>query len=223
MIVFLDTPQSLDQCQAELGCEVEQLFTPLTRRNPQRPEQHFAMDNGAFANFEPRMFERMLEKHRPRLELCRWVAVPDVVGSALRTIECWRHWAPRIREWPLAFVAQDGQESLEIPWSDCSAVFIGGSTAWKMGPHAAAIIKTAKVLGKWVHVGRVNTPGRLEYFEDLGADSCDGTGLAQYSHMRSAVAAAAMQPKLPFGYNISAPADLTKPHTTAPCNSGLKS
>jgi hypothetical protein len=56
-----------------------------------------------------------------------------------------------------------------------------------MGPHAAAIVKASKVIGKWCHIGRINTPGRLEYFEELGADSCDGTGLAQYSHMRKAI------------------------------------
>ena len=38
MLVMLDTPQNLDICALELGCEVEQLFTPLTRRNPQQPD-----------------------------------------------------------------------------------------------------------------------------------------------------------------------------------------
>ena len=42
-------------------------------------------------------------------------------------------------------------------------------------------------IGRWCHVGRVNTPGRFEMFEELGADSCDGTGLAQYQHMRKAI------------------------------------
>ena len=45
MIVMLDTPQPLETCAKELGCEVEQLFTPLTRRNPQHPEKRFAIDN----------------------------------------------------------------------------------------------------------------------------------------------------------------------------------
>lgn len=184
MIVMLDTPQPLEECEAELGLPVEQLFTPLTRRNPQRLEQRFAMDNGAFARLEVSKFEAMLAKHSDRRDLCRWVAVPDVVGSAIRTLETWQHWVKRMAGWPLAFVAQDGQEALPIPWDQCAAVFIGGSTDWKLGRHAAAIIQAAKVIGKWVHVGRVNTPGRLEYFEGLGADSCDGTGLARYSDMR---------------------------------------
>lgn len=187
MIVMLDTPQDLNICAEELGCEVEQLFTPLTRRNPQHPEKRYAMDNGAFARFEPSGFLKMLEKHEPRRDLCRFVAVPDVVGCARRTLECFRHWQPRLAKWPVAFVCQDGQENLDVPWDNCTAVFIGGSTDWKVGKHAAAIVKAAKVIGKWCHVGRINTPGRFEYFQELGADSCDGTGLAQYSHMRKAI------------------------------------
>lgn len=184
MIVMLDTPQDLTVCAAELGCEVEQLFTPLTRRLPQQPEKFFAMDNGAFARFESKGFLSLLAKHEPRKELCRFVACPDVVGSAIRTLECFECWKAQLAGWPLALVAQDGQENFPIPWNEIAAVFIGGSTDWKMSRHAAAIVKTAKVVGKWCHVGRINTPGRFEYFDELGADSCDGTGLAQYSHMR---------------------------------------
>lgn len=199
MIVMLDTPQDLSVCASELGCEVEQLFTPLTRRNPQHPEKRYAMDNGAFARFEAASFLKMMEKHEPRRDLCRFVAVPDVVGCAQRTIECFRCWQPRLARWPVAFVCQDGQESLEIPWDNCAAVFIGGSTDWKMGKHAAAIVKASKVIGKWCHIGRINTPGRFEYFDELGADSCDGTGLAQYSHMRKAIHDDRTNPKLALG------------------------
>ena len=184
MIVMLDTPQSLDICAKEMGCEVEQLFTPLTRRNPQKPDQMFAMDNGAFSKFEPVGFLKMLEKHKDRRALCRFVACPDVVESARRTLECFHAWSQKLTEWPVAFVCQDGQEDFDVPWSDCAAVFIGCSTEWKMSAHAAAIVKASKIIGKWCHIGRINTPGRFEYFEELGADSCDGTGLAQYQHMR---------------------------------------
>jgi hypothetical protein len=196
MIVMLDTSQDLIKCASELGCEVEQLFTPLTRRDPQHPEMPFAMDNGAFSHFDSKSFIKMLEKHEPRRDLCRFVAAPDVVGCARRTIECFDHWQPRLIKWPIAFVCQDGQELLEIPWRNCVAVFIGGSTDWKMSNHAAHIVRAAKVIGKWCHVGRINTPGRFEYFRDLGADSCDGTGLAQYSHMRHAIHKTLTEPSL---------------------------
>lgn len=189
MIVMLDSPPSspFDVSEKELGFPVEQLFTPLTRFNPQRPDDHFAIDNGAFSSFNARGFLSCLEKHEPRKSLCRFVAVPDVVGSAIRTLECFDHWRKKIDSWPLALVAQDGQEHLPIPWDQIAAVFIGGTTHWKLSKGAAAIVKAAKVVGKWAHVGRINTPDRFDYFRDLGADSCDGSGLARYSHMREAI------------------------------------
>lgn len=199
MIVMLDTPQDMDECAAQLGgLPVEQLFTPLTRRRAQRPDQHFAMDNGAFANFDVRGFLNMLSKHSDRKHLCRWVAVPDVVGDARRTLEVFRYWRnrPELAGWPLAYVCQDGQENLPIPWAHIDAIFIGGSTDWKMSQSAAACVKAAKAMGKWVHVGRINTAGRYEHFRDMGADSCDGTGLARYDHMREAIHRELTEPKL---------------------------
>ena len=199
MIVMLDTPQDIDECAKQLGgLAVEQLFTPLTRRKPQHPEQHYAMDNGAFAAFDANLFCNMLARHADRRELCRFVAVPDVVGDARRTLEvfrCWRN-RPELAGWPLAFVCQDGQESIPIPWAHIAAIFIGGSTEWKESPAAAACVKAGKAIGKWVHIGRVNTAGRYEYFRDLGADSCDGTGLARYDHMRESLAAEFHAPRL---------------------------
>lgn len=184
MIVLLDTSHDLDVCAGELGCVTEQLFTPLNGFTRQKPAEHFAIDNGAFARFDRAAFERRLAKHWDERHLCRFVAVPDVVGSARRTLEVFDYWHDELRGWPLALVAQDGQEDLPIPWDLIRAIFIGGATEWKEGRHAAACVKAAKALGKWVHVGRINTPERFRHFEKLGADSCDGSGLARYSHMR---------------------------------------
>lgn len=196
MIALLDTSERLDVCASELGCRVEQLLTPLTYRLPQQPEQRFGIDNGAFAKFDADTFRRLLVRELPRRDLCRFVAVPDVVASARRTLEVFEHWKSELACWPIALVAQDGQEHLAIPWNDISAIFIGGSTDWKLGAHAAAIIKTAKAIGKWCHVGRVNTPARFEYFDDLGADSIDGTGMSRYSWMRRAIYRRANEPEL---------------------------
>lgn len=193
---MLDTADDLDEAAAELGCPTEQLLTPLTRRRRQKPDGWFSIDNGAFANFSAPAFKRLLARHAAARDKCRFAAVPDVVGSAIRTLEVFSHWAPQMAGWPVALVCQDGQEDLPIPWSEIAAVFIGGSTEWKMSRHAIAVIKAAKALGKWVHVGRVNTPGRFEYFENAGADSVDGSGLAQYSHMRSAIHENSVAPRL---------------------------
>lgn len=196
MIALLDTSHDLNKAAQELGCEVEQLLTPLTRFKPQQPESRFAIDNGAFAGFDRKAFEALLEREYNRRELCRFVTVPDVVADARRTLEVFDYWYGRLARWPLALAAQDGQEDLPIPWGIIKAIFIGGSTEWKLSRHAAAIIKAAKAMNVWVHVGRVNTPGRFEYFESLGADSIDGTGLSRYSWMRERIHRAAINPGL---------------------------
>jgi hypothetical protein len=191
MIVMLDTSEDLSVCKAELGGDiaVEQLLTPLTRFNLQRPNDMFAIDNGAYANFNWATFTALLAREKANQGRCRWVAAPDVVGSALRTAELWEHLTPTLLEqgWPMLYVCQDGQESLPIPWRHCLGVFIGGTTKWKESPYAEQCIKCAKAQGKWVHMGRVNTPARYEWAENLGVDSIDGTGLSRYSHMREAI------------------------------------
>lgn len=196
MLVLLDTSQNLRTCSEEIGAPVEQLLTPLTRYRPQEPEQRFAIDNGAFSKFEPENFLSLLEREHPRRDLCRFVACPDVVGSARRTLEVFQEWKLKLAGWPIALVCQDGQENLEIPWREIAAVFIGGSTDWKMSHHAIVCIKAARAIGKWVHVGRVNTPGRFEYFEQAGADSIDGTGISRYSWMREQIYREYREPSL---------------------------
>lgn len=203
MIVLLDTATPFDECERDLGgVVVEQLLTPLTRYRLQRPDAPFAVDNGSFSEFDGPAFEALLRRELHRRAQCRWVAAPDVVGQACRTLELFDHWHPILNGggdgWPVAMVAQDGQENQRIPWDRMAAVFIGGSTEWKLGKHAQAIVRVAKQLGKWVHAGRVNTPGRFEYFEEMGADSIDGTGLSRYTWMRKRIAESASQMRL-FG------------------------
>lgn len=195
MIVMISN-HDLDECEREIGARCEQIMTPESRHAAKRPECRFCIDNGAYSRFDEESFLSLLERERPRRDLCRFVAVPDVVASAIRTLEVFEEWKPRLTDWPLALVCQDGQENLPIPWKEIAAVFIGGSTEWKMGSHASACIKAAKAIGKWVHVGRVNTPGRFEYFEELGADSLDGTGLSRYSWMREAIHRRHINPEL---------------------------
>lgn len=175
---------------------MQQLLTPLTRFRLQRPDAPFGIDNGAFSGFNRDAFKSLLAREWTRRKQCLFVAMPDVVGDARRTLELFDHFAPLHFSWPVALVAQDGQESLPIPWKHLKAIFIGGSTSWKMGQHAANIIRTAKAMGVWAHVGRVNTPGRFEYFEALGADSVDGTGLSRYSWMRERIFKEQNAPKL---------------------------
>jgi hypothetical protein len=88
-----------------------------------------------------------------------------------------------------------------IPWNDIDAIFIGGSTEFKLSKHSQQICKAAKSLDKWVHIGRVNTPERFEWASDL-ADSIDGTGLSRYSWMRENIYKSTKQISLDIGENI---------------------
>lgn len=187
MIALLDTSEDLSICESELGCKCEQLLTPLTRFKPQRPDQEFAIDNGAFANFDPNQFRSLLARECSRKQLCRFVTVPDVVGSAIRTLEAFEYWVNRLHGWKLAYVAQDGQESIGIPWNDIEAIFIGGSDDFKLSPYAAQIVKCAKIMEKWIHIGRVNEPKRFSNWKRFEVNSFDGTGISMFSHMREKI------------------------------------
>lgn len=196
MIALLDNGQDLDQCEGEIGVPVGQLLTPLTRYRLRDPSKPWAIDNGGFSHLDAPGLLALLQRENHHRDNCLFVAVPDVVGSARRTLEVFERWKARIIDWKLALVCQDGQEDLPIPWDDIAAVFIGGSTKWWLSEHVGHIIRAAKALDKWAHVGRVNDPARFQHFDKLGADSCDGTGIARYSHMREAIAGRADHPDL---------------------------
>lgn len=189
MIALLDTGQDLTECAAEIGGPVGQLLTPLTRYRLRDTSLPWAIDNGAYSGLDIPALLALLNREEHHKDRCLFVTVPDIVGSARRTLELFAHWKLKLAGWKLALACQDGQEHLPLPWDEIDAVFIGGSTNWKCGPHAEHIVRAAKALEKWVHIGRVNHGERVNHFEKLGADSYDGTGIARYSHMREAIAA----------------------------------
>jgi hypothetical protein len=145
----------------------------------------FAADNGAYAGFDPAAFCSLLAKlagHRD----CRFVACPDVVGNARETAYMFAAWQPVIKQLglPVALVLQDGIENLGVPWSQIDALFIGGSTAFKLGPVAASIAREGKQRGLWVHCGCVNTRRRFRYAADIGCDSVDGTAFSNWPEIK---------------------------------------
>ncbi len=185
MIVLLDTNAAQwELAPAELGegLGIGQLLTPLTRYRDYGA--NYAIDNGAYAGFERDNFRSLLKRQEGTEGRCKFVTVPDVVGSARRTLEVFEHWKTELRGWPLALACQNGQEDLPIPWSQIKAVFIGGDNDFKDGLQARAIIRAAQALGKWVHVGRVNGMERVRWCVEMGVDSIDGSGISMYSHMR---------------------------------------
>lgn len=128
--------------------------------------------------------------------------VGDAVATRARSIPLLSQ--IRALGYPAAFVAQNGIEKTCVPWDAFDVLFIGGSPEcvpcgyvrppdkenrkrkvcphcnrrlkeWKLGPIARSLASDAKVRGKWVHMGRVNSWTRLRYAASIGCDSADGT------------------------------------------------
>lgn len=111
---------------------------------------------------------------------CLFAPAPDVVGDPVKTLGRSLPVLPMIRDlgYRAALVAQDGIEHLDIPWDEFDVLFIGGSTEWKLSEAARALCSEAKVSGKGLHMGRVNSYKRLKIANDFGCDTADGTYLA---------------------------------------------
>lgn len=140
----------------------------------------FACDNAAFSSFCPKAFKRMVCRVIDYGKSPMWVTCPDVVGDAdatLRRFEDWKHFLHGL---PIAFVAQDGCESVGIPWDEIACVFIGGSTEWKLSRYAEKTCMEAKKRNKLIHMGRVNSLKRLRLAVRWGCDSIDGTSLSMF-------------------------------------------
>jgi hypothetical protein len=146
------------------------------------------------------LFDRL-----PSLGDCKFVCVPDVLrcvncratvdsyggepcscgvkprfvyGDADLTLRRFEEWHGLLADIgvPVAYVLQDGSESVGVPFDAIDALFIGGSTDFKLGAAAAGFARQAKARGKWVHWGRINTRKRFEHIVATGAcDSFDGS------------------------------------------------
>ena len=137
-------------------------------------------DNGCYSDrWDEAKWWRFLTDNAHAATTCLFAVAPDVVGDAAATLDRSMPWMPKIRAlgYRVAFVAQDGLESLTVPWDDFDVLFIGGTTEWKLGPQARALVADAKARGKWVHMGRVNSERRYRYAHAIGCDSVDGTFL----------------------------------------------
>lgn len=161
------------------------MLNPASGYRPEQIQRYpaYAIDNGCFAagdSFDVKAWLSFVEQFKPVANRCLFVVAPDVVGDAAATRERCRDILPIIRDmgFPAAFVAQDGQESLPVPWSAFDCLFIGGSTDWKLSEPAYGLVTEAKRRGRWAHMGRVNGWRRFRACLVSGFDSCDGTYIA---------------------------------------------
>jgi hypothetical protein len=187
------------------------LITPYTQHYVGHAEDysHIALDNGVYSEFtgtqpfSPERFRALIAKVASKPELAgktQFVVAPDVVGDWEKTLERSKPWLAEIRKsgLPVAFAAQDGIEKHpeKIPWDDFDVLFIGGSTAWKLGfnpidgvfrPTDAQLrksgfnddftkmLKQARAKGKRIHMGRVNSWKRAEMANyGMQLDTMDG-------------------------------------------------
>lgn len=139
----------------------------------------WAADNDAFLAWDEGRYREMLGEIKG-MPGCLFVTAPDVVEDAPATLALLDQWKGTLDETgqPIALVGQDGLH--DPPWEAFQAFFVGGSTEWKLGLEAAELIRTAKSLGKWVHMGRVNSLKRIRYAMSLGCDSVDGTSMTRF-------------------------------------------
>lgn len=158
-----------------LGC----IVTP-DQGNKLDPSWTWIADNGCFSEkWKAGKWLGFLAELRPHAASCLFAVVPDVVADHGATLRRWVEWAPVVRAlgFPLAFVLQDGATVDTVPWNDIEAVFIGGSTEFKLSTEARVIAAHARLRGLHVHMGRVNTQERLIYAAEF-CDSADGTYIA---------------------------------------------
>jgi hypothetical protein len=165
-----------------LPSEVGFMRTPMIG-NLLPSDRIWAADTGCFLQpdkHDDDKYISWLEKNAHAADRCLFATAPDVVGDAVATLARSLPMLGRIRAagYRAALVAQDGIENTAIPWDEFDALFVGGTTEWKLSERSFELMAEAKRRGKWVHVGRVNSLKRLRRMEHAGADSADGTFVA---------------------------------------------
>lgn len=152
----------------------------------------WTFENARFTGkFSESRWVPQLERWQEYKDTCIGIVIPDWPYKTRATLEdFWRyHHIPKMYGYRVALVTQNGMTIDDIPWNEIDTLFIGGDDAHKRGLEAQALALHAKQLGKWVHVGRVNSGG--EYLKRgkvrgamlthwTWADSADGTTLIKH-------------------------------------------
>ena len=168
-------------CLARETGRIGHLYSPGAERGPW-PWLPYALDNGAFAAWDQSAniwnpeawnadaWRKMLRWAHAQQHQPRWAIVPDWIGCGARTLERWAQFQNEV-PFPKALAVQDGMTVDQVRVINPDVVAVGGTTEWKW-----ATVETWAREFPRVHVLRVNSPGKLAYLEQLGVESCDGTG-----------------------------------------------
>jgi hypothetical protein len=164
------------------------LYSPGAERGPW-PWLPYAFDNGAFSCWNPKkntfnhdkwatmeiQWRNLLLWGQCNTQKPLWALVPDVPGQSKATLERWDQYHPEITKarFPLALAVQDGMtyQDVKALTTQPEVIFVGGSTDWKWETIEAWTKHFPRV-----HVGRCNSPQKLDWLEKIGVESCDGTG-----------------------------------------------
>lgn len=157
------------------------ILTPMMGNRPDLSRCSWAADTSCFSQPERYSDNAYLDflDRLPR-ETCLFATAPDVVGDAEATWQLAKGMLPQIRElgFKAALVAQNGMERMAVRWESFDALFIGGSTDWKLGPISWELGMEARAREKHLHWGRVNSLRRLWLARKARANSADGTYIA---------------------------------------------
>jgi len=175
-------------CLARETGRIGHLYSPGAQRGPW-PWFPYALDNGAFSCWDQKANVFSDELWAQRESAWRhlvywassatqrplWAIIPDTVGNAEATFAKWDKYYGYVRdaEIPAALAVQNGMtvEQVKSLKPGPSVICVGGTTEWKW----STIEMWAKAFPR-VHLLRCNSPTKLKYLEDLGVESCDGTG-----------------------------------------------
>jgi hypothetical protein len=168
-------------CLSRETGRIGHLFSPGAQRGPW-PWFPYALDNGAFAAWDQReniwreddwdveAWRKMIRWAQAQAQHPRWAIVPDWIGSGERTIERWYQFEKEV-PFAKALAVQDRMSVAQARDINPDVICVGGTTEWKW----ATVEMWAKSFPR-VHVLRVNSPQKLAYLDQLGVESCDGTG-----------------------------------------------
>lgn len=158
-----------------------------TRRIKPYPGEPYAIDNGAYSCFT----NKKPWKEADFLKLVKVVEgigpgpymaiTPDIVAGGLKSLQMSNEWIERPElqnNFPWYLAVQNGMrhEWIEdaITKYPYAGIFVGGDNRFKRNTSTEWIALGHKY-GLKVHIGRVGTPRKIRWANDIGADSCDSS------------------------------------------------
>lgn len=145
-----------------------------------------ALDNGAwwsFANKQPFDERAFIVAYQLFGATADFFVLPDIVAGGYDSLAFSLHWLRRLgspRSLPLLAV-QDGMSFARVDRlvGPNLGIFVGGTTAWKERT-MLTWGKVARNRRAYLHVGRVNTAGRIALCGRAGANSFDGSSVSRF-------------------------------------------